>query len=180
MTALLALIRSRLAPLLAPALAFTSLGLGLLLVLARAEAKSWEKYAQRQIELRAADRDEWNKATYQATFDALMNVYRVNAARQKIDERTIDALAHDRDAAAAGYQRLQRTAQAYLRAPGSADLSAAREATCRAVAGTGCDEIPARLKAAQDNTDQLLRWIDWGRAQAEIANAPALPVDPAR
>lgn len=165
-------LRSALSQLLAPAMAFALLGLALALMLARADARHWEKVAQRQADLRQQDRAAMVDATRQATFDALMNVYRVSAARAKIDERTIHALDQDRTAAAAAYQRLRQQTEAYLGAPGSADLSAQREATCRAVAGTGCHEIPALLKAAQDNTDQLLRWIEWGKAQGAVPTAP--------
>lgn len=157
----------------------TVLGLGamavlaVLLVIAKGDARHWEKRFKAEETARALDHAEWRRATYEATYAHVLNAERVRLARARIDERTIDALDADRRRAAADFLRLDAQAKAYLGAAGSADLSAQREATCRAVAGTGCEAIPALLKAAQDNTDQLLRWIEWGREQGQVPTVPA-------
>lgn len=144
------------------------LGLSLALVFAKADVRHWKKQADQFQKLRLADQEAMRLATYQAAYRAFLNIRRANAQRAVIDERTIHALTDDRTRAVAGFERLRQQATAYRSAPRNPDLSAERDATCRAYAGTACDEIPARLKAAQDNTDQLLRWIDWGRAQAAV------------
>lgn len=151
------------------------LGLGLALMLAKADARHWEKRFKAEEQARAADVAAWERATWETTFRHVYNAERVRLARAAIDERTIDALQDDRTRAAAGLERLQRQAAAHLGSPGRPDLSAEREATCRAVAGTGCEAIPAILKAAQDNTDQLLAWIEWGKAQGLVPSVAPVP-----
>ena len=146
--------------------------IGLQLFLAKADARHWKKQAEQTAGLRLADQATWKAAYQKATYDAVLNLYRTQAAQAAISERTVHALALDRDTARSAYERLQQRAAAHLGAPVSPDLSREREATCRAVAGTGCDAIPALLKAAQDNTDQLVRLIDWARAQGEVATVP--------
>lgn len=178
MTAILEILKRLLAPFLLPVGGIALAGLAVALFFAKADARHWKKLAENETALRQADREAWKQASFQATYDALINVYRVNAQRAKIDERTIHALADDRDRAASGYDRLRTRSAAYLRSPGQPDLSAEREATCRAVAGTGCDAIPPLLKAAQDNTDQLLRLIGWAKSQGEVQTAPPLPEGP--
>lgn len=149
--------------------------ISVLLLIARADAAHWQKVAKASEALREADRATWREATRKATYDAVFNVTRVQMERAAITERTIHALALDRDRAAAGLDRLRQSAAAHRSAPGHPDLSAEREATCRAYAAAGCDEIPALLKAAQDNTDQLLRWIEWGAAQGAVQTVAPTP-----
>lgn len=146
--------------------------LGFQLLIAKTDARHWKKQAEQQTGLRLQDQERWKDAAAKATYDAVLNVYRTTADQAAISERTVHALTLDRDTARGAYQRLQQGAAAHLGAPIRADLSEEREATCRAVAGTSCDQIPALLKAAQDNTDQLLRWIEWGKAQGEVETVP--------
>lgn len=142
--------------------------LAVLLMLARADARHWEKRFKGEEQARLADQAEWKAAYYQATYNQVLNAERARLAQAAINERTVHALNADRTRALSAFERLQAQAHAYLRSAADPDLSSSREATCRAVAGTGCEAIPALLKAAQDNTDQLLRWIEWGRAQSEV------------
>jgi hypothetical protein len=98
---------------------------------------------------------------------------RVAAERDAVAERKIHDLQVARDSADARYRRLLASAaEADSRGAGDPDLSAFADATCRAYAGTGCHELPALLKAAQDNTDQLIALQGWARDQAAIATAP--------
>lgn len=150
------------------------LGLCLAALLAKAEARHWEKRFGAEHHARQLDHAEWQRAYYQATYNHVLNVERTRLARAAVDERTIHALTADRDRASADFDRLRDQAEAYLRSASSPDMSAQRDSTCRAVAGTSCEEIPALLKAAQDNTDQLLRWIEWGKAQAKIPSVAPL------
>ncbi len=156
-----------------PVIGAIGLGLVVALLLTSARARHWRKQAETSEALRISDRATWAAASKQATLNAVLNIQRVAETRAKIDERTIHALTADRQSADAGYQRLLAQAATHRSAPGRADLSEEREATCRSVANATCDEIPPLLKAAQDNTDQLMRWIEWGKAQGEVETVPA-------
>jgi hypothetical protein len=97
------------------------------------------------------------------------NLDRIARARDAINQRTIDELESRRRAAVAGLARLR--AQSRTFAEGLADhpdLAAHADATCRAYAGTGCHEIPAILGAAQANTDQLIAFQNWARANLNV------------
>lgn len=154
---------------------FALLGMAVALMLARMDARHWEKRFKGEEKARLADQAEWRSAYYQATYNHVLNAERARLAQAAIDERTVDALRSDRNRAASAYDRLREQAHAYLRAASDPDLSSSREATCRAVAGTGCEAIPALLKAAQDNTDQLLRLMAWARAQGEVPSVAPVP-----
>lgn len=96
------------------------------------------------------------------------NLRRVLAERTQIDERIVYVYREKRVATAVAGERLRAEAGAYLGSAGSTAVSAERESTCRAVAATSCEAIPALLKAAQDNTDQLVALIEWSKAQAGV------------
>lgn len=100
------------------------------------------------------------------------NLLRVAQAYTDINERKENALKADRDSAVARYKRLLANAESYRSAPGNADMSAATDAACIAYAGTPCAELPAKLKAAQDNTDQLVALIDWVHSVAAVPTSP--------
>lgn len=98
---------------------------------------------------------------------------RVAAERDAVAERKIHALQAARDTADARYRRLLASAaEANSSRAGDPDLSAFADATCRAYAAASCDAIPPLLKAAQDNTDQLIALQGWAREQAAISTAP--------
>ncbi len=119
----------------------------------------------------------YRAAALQFALTAAANLTRVAAERDAISKRKVDELETARVAADGRYRRLlESAAEADRRGAGDADLSAIADATCRAYAGTGCHELPARLKAAQDNTDQLLALQGWAREQMAIATSPA-PAD---
>lgn len=101
------------------------------------------------------------------------NVARVKAEQAAISERTIDELETARASADARYRRLLASAaEADTRRAADADLSAATDAACLAYGAARCDELPAKLRAAQDNTDQLIALQDWVREQALIVTSP--------
>lgn len=119
----------------------------------------------------------YRAAAVQFALTAVANVSRVAAERDAITERKVHELQIARASADARYRRLLETAaEADRRGAGDPDLSAIAEATCRAYAGTGCDQLPARLKAAQDNTDLLIKLQGWVLEQARVATSPA-PAD---
>lgn len=108
---------------------------------------------------------------------AAANIQRVQSERDTITERKLHELQIARVAADARYRRLLATAaEADRRSASDPDLSAIADATCRAYAGTGCHELPARLKAAQDNTDLLIKLQGWVLEQAAVVTSP-VPVD---
>lgn len=112
--------------------------------------------------------DQYQKAAAIAAQRDAENRARVTAAQAAINERISDDHQVRVERSAASYWRLRDQADAYRRGADDADVSAAREATCRAYAATSCDELPALLKAAQDNTDQLVALIAWAEEQAAV------------
>lgn len=156
------------------ALAFAALVAALLL--SRADAAHWQAQAEKGQLRYERDLAKVEAASAQAVKSAVLNAHFVAQRRAAIDERTIDALTADRDRAVAGFDRLRAQATAHIRDTAKPDLSALREATCRAVANAACDTIPATLKAAQDNTDQLLALIAWAKEQGAVPTAP--PAEP--
>lgn len=155
------------------AISFAALAIALLA--ARIDARHWKGQAQRIEALRERDLANVEAATAQAVKSAVLNAHYVARARAAIDERTIDALKNDRDRAVAGLDRLRAQTAAHIRDTAQPDLSALREATCRAVANAPCDTIPATLKAAQDNTDQLIALIAWAKEQGAVQTTPTDP-----
>lgn len=98
------------------------------------------------------------------------NLARVKAERDAIDERTINDLKTARDASDARYSRLLASAaEADSSRAADPDLSAVTDAACVAYGAARCDELPAKLKAAQDNTDQLIALQAWVAGQALVA-----------
>jgi hypothetical protein len=119
----------------------------------------------------------YRAAAFEFAREAAANVARVKAERDSITERKLHELQIARASADARYRRLlESAAEADSRGAGDVDLSGVADATCRAYAGTGCHELPARLKAAQDNTDQLLALQAWALEQSRVATSPA-PAD---
>jgi hypothetical protein len=144
------------------------LGLVVALIIARSDARHWQK---RQEATQAAfDRTvaDYRAAAAKARADDLANAARVKTEQQQITERNERAHQAQMADAAARYERLRAKATTYSRTAGTADVSASRDATCLAYAGTGCEAIPALLKAAQDNTDQLVALQAWVEAQGNV------------
>lgn len=102
------------------------------------------------------------------------NLDRVKAERHAIDERTINDLKTARDASDARYRRLLASAaEADSSRAADPDLSAVTDAACLAYGAARCKDIPAKLKAAQDNTDQLVALQAWVTGQATTTTNPA-------
>ena len=110
----------------------------------------------------------------QADAEALQahNLARVASIRKPIDERQINALKADRDSAIAGERRLRANVEALRSTTRDPDLSTVMEATCRTYEASGCDGLSAKLKAAQDNTDQLIRLIEAAEQQSLVETSP--------
>ena len=99
------------------------------------------------------------------------NLVRVAAQRKAENERSKHELETYRADADARYDRLLASAKAYRGIPQSPDVSAAVEAGCIAFAATPCAELPAKLKAAQDNTDQLVALINAVETQGKVGTS---------
>lgn len=114
----------------------------------------------------------FKKAQADAEAIQTQNLLRVAQAYTDINERKENALKADRDSAVAGYKRLLANAESYRSAPGNAEMSADADAACIAYSATRCAELPAKLKAAQDNTDQLVALIDYVKSIAAVPTSP--------
>jgi len=114
----------------------------------------------------------FKKAQTDAEAIQTQNLLRVAQAYTDINERKENALKADRDSAVAGYKRLLANAESYRSAPGNAEMSADADAACIAYSATRCAELPAKLKAAQDNTDQLVALIDYVKSIAAVPTSP--------
>lgn len=157
-------------PLLRAALPFTIIGLLCLWVLLlKADVRDWKARHDRVAAARTADHAVWREAAATATATAVTRALHVERSRQAITERTVHEIATDLHRTDDRYQRLLKrveAAKADPRGSGNAGVPALSDATCRIVAGTSCERIPALLKAAQDNTDLLIHAQHWMRAQA--------------
>lgn len=147
--------------------------LGIMLVLARADARHWHKQADQTkaaFDLTVAN---YRAAADEATRLAAANVARVKTEQDKITERKVNEYEVKLADSASRYDRLRAQATGYLSRPVEAGLPDTRETTCQAVAGTSCDAIPPLLKAAQDNTDQLMALQSWVAEQSAVdMNSP--------
>lgn len=151
--------------------------LGLLAVIllwrmAGARADRWQASHERIVAARAADHAIWRQAVADATLEATRRARATETRRAKLNERIAhDALA-SRARSDAAYRRLLdriETTRAAAGADGGTDLPADADAACRTYAATPCHQLPALLKAAQDNTDQLIALQAWARGLADDA-----------
>lgn len=144
------------------------IGLSIALAIAQGDVRHWHKQFDHEVDLHELDNANWLRAQVQAERDALANVARVTTQQQQITETTIAKYETRLASSASAYERLRARAAAYQSATSSPDLSATREGACFAFTGSRCDELPAKLKAAQDNTDQLIALQDWVRQQERV------------
>lgn len=103
------------------------------------------------------------------------NLLSVAQAYTNINVRKENELKADRVRTVDRYERLLDNAKSYRSAPGNAEMSASTDAACVAYSGTPCAELPAKLKAAQDNTDQLVALIDWAKSVAAVPTSSENP-----
>lgn len=125
---------------------------------------------KRSFEKTVAD---YRTAAAQAALRAKENVERVRVEQARLTEETVNEYKTMAAATADRYRRLQlRVAEFEADTSGAsgAGVSLASSAACRAYAGTSCEEIPALLNSAEQNTNQLLALQEWVRAQSKIKN----------
>jgi len=113
-------------------------------------------------------------AAQQAATAQANNVIRVKDEQAKITEDVENAYQAKLADTNARYRLLAAKAAGYLSRPATDGLPDTREVTCQSVASSACSELPGKLKAAQDNTDQLLAVLDWAERQGLVDfNKPA-------
>lgn len=139
-----------------------------LLMLARADARRQAALHRAEVAAHRATIAGYRAAAAEAAASDARNAARVRTEQQKITREIENDFQARLDGADARYRRLRAQADAYRGSAAAADLSGAGDAACRAYAGTGCEDLPALLKAAQDNSDQLAALIDWNRRQAAV------------
>lgn len=103
------------------------------------------------------------------------NIVRVRAEQAVITQGVVNDYEVRLRDSADRYERLRAQAAGYSSRLTTAAVPDTSDATCRAYTGTGCDELPALLKAAQDNTDQLVALIAWTKAQATVSPSQGQP-----
>lgn len=156
--------------------------IGFALLLAVIAALAWQ--IDRRTDQRDAARAGWAQemaahagtiANVRAAAEQARAADAANKARVEAEQRAVTAkLEKDHEASTAAldarYRRLLASASAATaaRGAGTTPVSGEPDATCLAYAGARCDELPARMKAAQANTEQLLGWQAWWRGIAEI------------
>lgn len=94
------------------------------------------------------------------------NAARVLSEQQQISKEREDALETRLSDTDRAYERLRT--QASNGALGKPDVPALPDATCKAYGGTDCEGLLASLKAAEDQTSQLMELQAWVRSQAAI------------
>lgn len=125
-----------------------------------------------RIESRTAERDAEH-----AAHAATVANYRAAAEKAKADDLAHARAVEARDAANAEriareyetrladrdarYERLRATAAAYSSRRAEPGVPEDADAACLAYAAARCDELPAKMKAAQDNTDKLVALQEW-------------------
>jgi hypothetical protein len=142
-----------------------------LLLYAALEHRSATHWKAKQAATQAAF--DTTVANYRAAADEAARLDRANVARVAHEQIAItEKVTHDYESkladSAGRYDRLRAQASGYLSRAGTTTVPASPDTTCQAVAGARCEELPALLKAAQDNTDQLLALQDWVRAQSKV------------
>lgn len=125
-------------------------------------AHSWQRTAQSYKLTLDLNEANVRAASAEAMRRAEETRRRVMWQQERINDHEVARLKADRADADSRYRsllaRIER-AKAVAGGPGEADMPARLDATCRAFGAADCDglleQLPAILKAAQNNTDQL-------------------------
>lgn len=134
------------------------------------EARHWEKVAEQTDQAFKQTVAGYRIAAEEAARLDKANVERVKKEQATITERVTHDYENKLADSSSRYDRLRAKASGYLSSTSPTSLPASPDTTCEAVAGTKCKNIPTLLKAAQDNTDQLLALQDWVRSQSNVNN----------
>lgn len=139
-----------------------------LLMIARGDARHYKTLWQQEQTAHQLTIANYKTAAAEAARQDQANIVRVQTEQQAITEKVTNDYQSKLADSADRYERLRAKASGYLSRPASPGVPETRDTTCRAVAGTDCENLPALLKAAQDNTDQLLALQAWVRGQSAV------------
>ena len=128
----------------------------------------WRSTAKDSTAALALSAERYKTAAEEALADQQAHVITVKNEQEKKTKEVIDAYETKLAVTTSAAQRLREQAAAYSRSTSGDGLSATREDTCRAFAGTSCEAIPPLLTAAQENTDQLIALQTHVKAQEAI------------
>lgn len=145
-----------------------------MLLVARGDARHYKALWQQEQSAHQQTIANYKAAADEAARLDKANIDRVTKEQTAITEKVTNDYQSKLADSADRYERLRAKASGYLSHPQSPGVPASPETTCQAVAGTDCEAIPTALKAAQDNTDQLLALQAWVRTQSavDVGNAP--------
>lgn len=142
--------------------------LGVMLLIAKGDARHWHKSFDQEHAAHVQTVANYKAAADEAARLDKANVDRVTKEQTAITEKVTNDYQSKLADSTSRYDRLRAQASGYLSHPSSPGVPASPETTCRAVAGTDCASVPTLLKAAQDNTDQLLALQAWVTAQSAV------------
>ena len=134
----------------------------------REESRHYEKLWTAEKTAHALGIANYKAAADEAARLDKANVDRVTKEQTAITEKVTNDYQSKLADSASRYDRLRAQASGYLSHPASPGVPTSPETTCRAVAGADCENVPTLLKAAQDNTDQLLALQAWVTAQSAV------------
>lgn len=145
-----------------------------LLMISRGDTRHYKALWQQEQTAHQLTIANYKAAAAEAERMDQANIVRVQTEQQAITEKVTNDYQSKLADSTDRYERLRAKASGYLSHPQSPGLPASPETTCLAVAGTGCENVPTLLKAAQDNTDQLLALQAWVKAQSavDVGNQP--------
>lgn len=135
---------------------------------ALAEERAAHTETKRSFDITVAD---YRTAAAQAQLRARENSERVRVEQARLTQETVNEYKAMAAATADRYRGLQRRVaefEANTSGASGAGVSLASSAACRAYAGTDCEAIPTLLRAAEDNTNQLLALQAWVRQQSSV------------
>lgn len=139
-----------------------------LLLIARGDTRHYKALWQQEQTAHQLTIANYKAAAAEAERMDQANIVRVTKEQTAITEKVTNDYQSKLADSADRYERLRAKASGYLSHPASPGVPTSPETTCRAVAGTDCENVPTLLRAAQDNTDQLVALQAWVRAQSAV------------
>ena len=137
-------------------------------MIARGDARHYKALWQQEQTAHQLTVANYKAAAAEAERMDQANILRVTKEQTAITEKVTNEYQSKLADSASRYDRLRAQASGYLSHPASPGVPATPETTCAAVSGTTCEAIPTLLKAAQDNTDQLIALQAWVTAQSAV------------
>lgn len=147
--------------------------LGLLLVIARGDARHWRMKAQRCEDLRMLDRQAYQAAAEKARADNLATVRRIEtaqaAATAQAEKETTDALRRARADADAYLARMRHQLATAEGAGGSSATGQAAQPTYGIDEAGRVPVLVSDVRVCTENTVIAQQWQAWWQGQAAVA-----------